>query len=501
MLNPTEPEGSGSSSSRIISGATSESPSSAVGPAPQFGTSPSTATPHTFPGQPPPSESPTTAEGYGGSIPRVRKILTPRSPSQTVSAGRGIGRGTIDAQRSPFLPSRGRPYTTEPSASSEIPPMPTPPGHPQQQYGFPPAISTPSSVDRRASGVTMQAPGQPPLSQTTSPSISVSSQNPSSSQTSPAASFPFHKGGQAPPPAATPYYPGSSFGTSMQQGGGMQHFGGASAAPEGPYSAQAPQTQGGGSLYSSSAGSSRQTSASDPIQVLTITTSQGSYTVPVDVHQASRLADEKRARNAGASARFRQRRKEKEKEASVNIEKLNQQNREMERKLRDMEQERDFYRAERDRFRDVIFRAPEMRHLAMQAPPSPHTIRAGSFQGPMSQMGGPPSQMVGFQAQENTQERAPRRRRTDTRGDFASVPYSLPQASTLAPVQAAGYAPGSGPPPHSLPPLRIDNTAAPQTTSSNVPPTTSTAPPPQPPYGPYSRSPYERSWSGESGRR
>jgi hypothetical protein len=31
--------------------------------------------------------------------------------------------------------------------------------------------------------------------------------------------------------------------------------------------------------------------------------------VPVDIHQASQLADEKRARNAGASARYRQRRK------------------------------------------------------------------------------------------------------------------------------------------------------------------------------------------------
>ncbi len=44
----------------------------------------------------------------------------------------------------------------------------------------------------------------------------------------------------------------------------------------------------------------------------------------------------------GASARFRQRRKEKEKEASSNIEKLQQQTRELERKVREVEQERDF---------------------------------------------------------------------------------------------------------------------------------------------------------------
>jgi len=94
----------------------------------------------------------------------------------------------------------------------------------------------------------------------------------------------------------------------------------------------------------------------------------------VDVHKASRLADEKRARNAEASARFRQRRKQKEKEANSNIEKLQQQTRDLERKIKEVEQERDFYRAERDRFRDVVYRTPNMRHLVMQAPPSPQSM-------------------------------------------------------------------------------------------------------------------------------
>jgi hypothetical protein len=497
ILNPTEPEG-GRTSTRRLSGGTSESPVSTVGPPTQFGASPSTATPHTFPGQQAPSTTPPTGEGYGAAFTRgPRRILTPRSPSRAVSSGRGVGQGIIDAQRSPFLPSRGRPYTVAPgpSASSEIPPMPTPPGQSQQHYGFPPRASTPSIAPRRGSGSTMQAPGRTPLSQSASPSISASSQNPSSSQTSPA-SFLYHKGGQT-PQAASSYFPGSSIvGASGQQGGGM-HFQGPSGQPEGPYSAQAPQTQES-SLHSSSAGSSRQTSASDPIQVLTITTSQGSYQVPVDVHQASRLADEKRARNAGASARFRQRRKEKEKEANTNIEKLQQQTRELERRVREVEQERDFYRAERDRFRDVVFRTPEMRHLAMQAPPSPQSMRTGSFQGGMSQMGGPPPPPMGFQAPESGPERAPRRRRTDTQGEFTSLPYTLPPASTLPPVPA-GYLPGPGQTPPNLPPLRIDNTAVPHPPVSNPPSTT--AGPPQPPYDPYSRGPYERGWPGDTGRR
>jgi len=220
--------------------------------------------------------------------------------------------------------------------------------------------------------------------------------------------------------------------------------------------------------------------------------------VPVDVHQASRLADEKRARNAGASARFRQRRKEKEKEASTTIEKMQQQTRELERKIMEVEQERDFYRGERDRFRDVVYRTPETRHLAIQAPPSPQSVRTGSFQGSMSQIGGPPPPgppQMGFQPQEPTLERAPRRRRTDTSGEFSTVPYTLPPASTLAPVLAPGY-PSQGP--TTLAPLRIDNPNAQQASPPHIAAVTS-GPPPG--FDQYPRGPYDRNWPSEGGRR
>ena len=50
-------------------------------------------------------------------------------------------------------------------------------------------------------------------------------------------------------------------------------------------------------------------------------TGLGPITIPVkiDIYRASKVADEKRKRNACASARSRQRRKTKEKEASVTI--------------------------------------------------------------------------------------------------------------------------------------------------------------------------------------
>ncbi|KAH8679655.1 hypothetical protein BGZ60DRAFT_369203, partial [Tricladium varicosporioides] len=431
ILNPTEPDGGGSTARRA-SGSTMESPQSAAAP-PQFGASPSRATPHTFLGQQPSSTTPPTAEGYSAGYPQPRRILTPRSPSRAISGGRGRARGSIDAHRSPFLPSRGRSYTVE-AGAPETPPVPPPQAPNQQQYGFPPSASTPS-IDRRTSMPSMHAPPNAPLSQSASPSISASSQNPSSAQTSPA-SFLFHKGGHAPQTSSS-YFPGSTFGTAMQ-----------------------PTAPGGGGL-------------------------QGmQYQGPSGEGQ-------------GASARFRQRRKEKEREASTNIEKLQQQTRDLERRVREVEQERDFYRGERDRFRDVLFRTPGMRDVAMQAPPSPLSMRpATSFPGPGQQLGGPPH-ASGYGTPGSMIERAPRRRRMDTQGEFTSLPYStLPPASTLPPVQSGGYQP-AGPGPQSLPPLRMEAPASTQSAASTLPPATSG---PSAPFDPYARPQYERGWPGDRSR-
>ncbi|OWO99842.1 hypothetical protein B2J93_6897 [Marssonina coronariae] len=340
----------------------------------------------------------------------------------------------------------------------------------------------------------MQAPGRTSLSQSASPSITVSSSKPPSSHDSPA-SF-FHKGAPAVHPSSS-YYPGSSFGTAIQAGGRMQYQG-LSGIPEGPYTAPAPPSQCSSS-HPSSASSSRQVSASDPIQVLTITTSEGIYTVPVDVTAASREADSKRARNAGASARFRQRRKEKEKEANTNIDKLQQQTRDLERKLLDAERERDRYRQERDRLRELVCRNPDTRHMAMQGPPSPQSVRSGALPGiGQQQLGAHPQ--TGFPESEDIPERASRRRRTDIQGAFASLPYALPPASTLTPVQAHAYPPGLGSRGHtSLPPLRIDNPSAPQTPNPSTAPPTSAGPPPA--LDPYARGSWDQGWSGDTARR
>lgn len=495
ILNPTVPQGTPSSSRRVSSGNT-ESPLSVAGPASQLGASPTTDTPSTFPGYEGPSGTPPSQEGHratsphGRGTPVPRRILTPRSLAARVGRS-GQPPRTIDAQRSPFLPPRSRTYVAEPglSVASEVPPMPTASERSQPYYGY----SGPGQApDRRTISMPiMQAPGPQHLSHGASPIVSTSSANPSPIQAPPG---PSNYPAGPPPPTNTPYYPGSTFAPqAAHQGGSALQYQAPASSTQGPYS-RAPSVSAGSTV--GSVGSARQTSASDPIQLLTINTSQGSYRLPVEVHQASRLADEKRARNAGASARFRQRRKEKEREATTTIEKMQHQTRELERRIREVEQERDFYRGERDRMRDVLNRTPETRHLVMQGPPSPQTLRTGSYHDPSppSQAPGPPVAAPAFPPQEDSlSERAPRRRRTGPSGEFTSVAYTLP-ASTLPPVQP-GY-PGQGT--MTLPPLRMDATSAPPAPAS-IPPVTTTGPPQ--PFDPFPRGGYQREWPGDGRQR
>lgn len=105
--------------------------------------------------------------------------------------------------------------------------------------------------------------------------------------------------------------------------------------------------------------------------MMTLDTEQGPIQVPVDVQAASKVADEKRKRNATASHRFRQRRKEKEKETSQNIERLEHQ-------IRDITEEREFYRLERDYFRNIACNGPAQAHVAPR-PPSPRQVRMASM--------------------------------------------------------------------------------------------------------------------------
>lgn len=303
MLNPTEPESTSSFGRRPL--AVTASPLSAIEPRPSFGTNSSIIPRHSFPGNPPGDEHTT-------NFTRRRPILAPRSPSRAFSSGRSFGHATIDAQQSPFLSSRRTNSTyiaeTGQFASSNVPPLMTPPaGTEQLRYGFPPTAAMPSLEPRRFSAGDTEVSTRVGQSESTSPSISASSHNP----TSPA-QFP-HNQSSPPFQSAPRYYPGSSFAASMQVGSAgvsMQSMvpsgsgvgvavGVGGGIDGGPYNNPIPHTRGRSS-HSSSADSSNKTSTSDPNQTLTFSGPEGSYQVPVDFHQASRSAGEKRARNAGS---------------------------------------------------------------------------------------------------------------------------------------------------------------------------------------------------------
>jgi len=119
---------------------------------------------------------------------------------------------------------------------------------------------------------------------------------------------------------------------------------------------QVPQTAAGGSA-----------SLQNAYRLLTLETDQGSFDIPVDVMGASRQADEKRRRNAGASARFRQRKKDKESASTKEIDDMRQQ-------IHELGEDAEFYRQERDYLVSALYNTSEgERHFPRR--PSPRQYR------------------------------------------------------------------------------------------------------------------------------
>ena len=165
-------------------------------------------------------------------------------------------------------------------------------------------------------------------------------------------------------------------------------------------------------------------------QLITLDTDQGPIQVPVDVQAASKVADEKRKRNAGASARFRQRRKEKEREASQTIAKL-------ESKVREVGEEMEYYRMERDYFRGLVYNTPAQAHVDPRMP-SPRLRKVS----PASSVGTTEWQQNGERGSDDGRNQ---RRRISGYYDGpapatapSSVPSSHPQYPTSAPYPYGG---------------------------------------------------------------
>ncbi|KAH8195101.1 hypothetical protein TruAng_010741 [Truncatella angustata] len=217
--------------------------------------------------------------------------------------------------------------------------------------------------------------------------------------------------------------------------------------------------------------------------------------VAIERNTASRQADEKRLRNAGASARFRLRKKEKDQHKDSAIERLQAQNRELERRIRELESERETYRADRDRLRDVVYRTPSISDLAYQGPRSPALRGAASFTGRPALEGVPPPPRlpatVYGAGDPVTGERSSRRRRTDPQLDYSPSTYAaaLPPPNYNAPMSQPGT-PSAGAGPERLPPLRLEQHSGAQA-PAHLP--TSNAPPQS--FSPVKRESYETGWA------
>ncbi|KAK4123801.1 hypothetical protein N657DRAFT_573603, partial [Parathielavia appendiculata] len=319
---------------------------------------------------------------------------------------------------------------------------------------------------------------------------------------------------------------------------------------------------GPGLLGSMSIGGARNLSITEGQPVLTITPSHGEeIVVPVDVHQGSKVADQKRQRNAGASARFRQRKKERERSQQEELQKLENVNRELEhraeeltRRCEELEAQRDFYRNERNRLRDIVSQLPGGKEWAGRGPPSPISRTPGapfaSGSGGLLVQPPPPPPPHGHPqplqhhptpfpqvpanplsyphprsssyGDASALEPPARRRRTDSEPQLSTSSYTLMTPAPLPPISSAVPAPPPPPPlpasfggvPHSphltpppmnarLPPLRFDQARTPSTTPPPVPtvppPPTTMPPPPQSgsPYVTTRRLPYETGWATE----
>ncbi len=359
-----------------------------------------------------------------------RRILTPRSPALQRAASLGQlnqSTGTIDARQTPFPSSPGsRTYAIQPGTGG-APPLPTPPAIARGGYGFPEPDQSAQSSHRGSVEYRRQ-------SSSASPSTSYSSYS-QAGQTSPTTQYAPVSGGTGPT--------GFTGSSDPSYGGTRQ-----ASMMDNPMGSDRRRPFG---IPISSSGSQ------NVYQMMSLETTAGTVQLPVDVQGASRVADEKRRRNAGASARFRQRRKEKERESTSAIGKLEQQ-------VKDFGEDADFYRRERDFLVGVLRHVPGAeRHFPR--PPSPRHRRSSN----VSTMSLPGPSGIGTAAFPMTQEpmmQSPGdgrnvRRRTST----MSLPPPPPsQQYPGTPMQPAyGHQPFGGPLAPPPPP-------APQRSSYGAPP-------------------------------
>ncbi|KAM0514057.1 hypothetical protein ACHAPE_007147, partial [Trichoderma viride] len=95
--------------------------------------------------------------------------------------------------------------------------------------------------------------------------------------------------------------------------------------------------------------------------------------VQVDYSQASKKADEKRQRNAKASTRHRRKKKTLQEENMKHLQELKEERQQMLQQMEELENQRDFYRSDRNRLRDIVARTPAKPPNAVSSHPHPYS--------------------------------------------------------------------------------------------------------------------------------
>lgn len=148
--------------------------------------------------------------------------------------------------------------------------------------------------------------------------------------------------------------------------------------------------------------------------------------VEVDFSQASKKADEKRQRNAVASTRHRKKKKVIQEENSKQLQDLRDDQRRMEIQIEELTRQRNFYKEERNRLRDIVMQTPGIqRHAA--GPPSP-TSTGSPFTERSPLMAGTQAATSthGYTNEASSTERPAQRRRIDNHPEFPHHGYGTP---------------------------------------------------------------------------
>jgi hypothetical protein len=346
-----------------------------------------------------------------------RRMLTPRSPR--VTSFSRAARRTEEARQNP-LPRQ--PSLPGSASSQDVSPRSG-----QTTLG-PPALRGPQSL---AQGGALPPPTLSPVAPR-----SLSQPIPGHALPPAMATEYSHSSGRAPllGPGRTPYPPQPPLGRDVPTAGPLGETRWSSS------------TGGYGSLGGVSW--ARGMPMGESQHLLTITPQFGEeIVVPVDTHQGSKTQDQKRQKNAIASARFRTRKKEREHQLEVD-------NHELAVRVRELEGERDFYRRERNRLRDIVSRTPNISEWA-NGPPSPVSHRSqGNFQTEGGPMAGASHGQGGSVTDQSMSGGSPVRRRrgpTTRSPSLGGVSYSAESGIMAGAPRRQGHAPAH-PPPYSYGP-------------------------------------------------